>query len=202
MAQVLEYQQNARKVFCRCDRGDLQSGKQQTRPRPHATTAAWPPNRRLTGQNAGSTLAHVSPNNPNPALSISTALAPAAGSGIGRMLFTQLLEDSEFVGEMKAAVMKGLRAQHTFRDRKSGEIITADDPRTMIATVAMILAQAEGDPIKRVIHQHIGAPGAVDVQQELRDSDALRQAVRRELEKAEFRGRHGRREDLDIVDVA
>lgn len=120
---------------------------------------------------------------------LQAALAPAAGKGIGKMLFSMLLSDPEFVAEMKTAVMKGLRAQHTFRDRKTGEIITADDPRTMVATVAMILAQAEGEPIKRVIHQHIGAPGAVDVEGELQDSPALRAAVQRLLDKASFRTR-------------
>ena len=48
----------------------------------------------------------------------------------------------------------------------------------------------EGDPVKRIIHQHLGGAGAVDPLAALRESPELRQAAKRMLEKAEFRTRH------------
>lgn len=113
------------------------------------------------------------------------ALAPAAGAGIGRMLFDLLLADPEFLPAMKEAAIGGLRAVQTFRDRQSGELVRQPDFKTRIQALSMLLAQAEGDPIKRVIHQHLGAEGQLDVFAAMKESPALREAVRRELDKAE-----------------
>jgi hypothetical protein len=56
-----------------------------------------------------------------------------------------------------------------------------------------LLAHMEGEPVKRIIHQHLGADGKLDIRGALQDSPELASAVAAELEKA--RWRHSGRQD-------
>lgn len=114
-------------------------------------------------------------------------LAPAAGAGIGRMLFDLLLADPEFLPLLKGAAIGGLQAFHAFRDKQTGEIVREPDHRTRLQSLTLLLAQAEGEPIKRVIHQHLGASGQLDVLGAMQESPALLAAVEREVAKAKWK---------------
>jgi len=112
-------------------------------------------------------------------------LAPASGAGIGKVFAEGLIADPSFKKELIAVAMRGLRAQTPRRwDKDLREWVQDDDMRVQIQTLALILAHMEGEPIKRVVHQHLGAP-AMDPFQTMQDSPAAREAMRRLLDKAE-----------------
>jgi hypothetical protein len=116
-------------------------------------------------------------------------LAPAAGAGIGKILADRLLADPTFVDAMVSAVLNGLKATRSFWQGKgeSAQLVTEADSKTQLQAFALIIAHMEGEPIKRIIHQHLGADGSVDPLAALRESPALREAARRLLEKADWR---------------
>lgn len=120
------------------------------------------------------------------------ALAPAAGAGVGKLLADALLADPDFLPSMKSAVMNGLKAQRSWWDRNQNRSVSEPDGRVQIQTLSLMLAHMEGEPVKRVIHQHLGPEGGVDVLGALRDSPALQTAMERALEKARFRDRPNR----------
>ena len=113
-------------------------------------------------------------------------LAPASGAGIGKILADTLLADKDFVPAMVAAAKEGLQANRSFWSKDAG-LVTEPDTRVRIQTLALLLAHMEGEPVKRIIHQHLGGTGTVDPLAALRESDALRDAARAMLEKAEWR---------------
>lgn len=122
-------------------------------------------------------------------------LAPAAGAGIGKVLAERLLADPEFVPAMLAAAKNGLIATRSYYEGKgeSRELITEPDFKTQLQAFALLLAHMEGEPIKRIIHQHLGTGKTVDPLDALRDSPALREAAGKLLEKAKWHesGRNG-----------
>jgi len=118
------------------------------------------------------------------------SLAPAAGAGIGKLLADSLLADPEFVPLMKEAAMGGLKAERSFWDKNSGGIISEPDHRVQIQALALLLAHMEGEPVKRIIHQHLGGDGQIDLGAALRDSPALQAAIERQLENARFKDRN------------
>lgn len=132
------------------------------------------------------------------------SLAPAAGSGIGKLLADALLKSPDFVDEMRDVILRGLRAEMPSRwDPASKQWAEAQpDCRTQIQTLSLVLAHMEGEPIKRIIHQHIGDGKAVDPLAALQESPALRDAARRLLEKSEFRTRHTKKAAETVLDVA
>lgn len=115
-------------------------------------------------------------------------LAPAAGTGIGKLLFDALLADPEFIPALTEAVLGGLKACNYFYAKGTGKVEATPDCKTRIHAATMILANAEGEPIKRVIHQHLGAGGALDIVGALRESPAVMAALERELDKAKWKG--------------
>ncbi len=120
-----------------------------------------------------------------------TQLAPAAGAGIGKLLADALLKQPNFVETLTGVAMRGLEARTVPRwDMAAKEWTDAPDYKTQIQTLALLLAHMEGEPIKRVIHQHLGGTGAVDPLAALQASPALREAARRILDKSEFRTRN------------
>ncbi len=114
-------------------------------------------------------------------------LAPASGSGIGKILADALLADPDFVPAMIAAAKGGLNANRSFYDKAAGGVITEPDERVRIQTLALLLAHMEGEPIKRIIHQHLGGAGEVNPLAALKESPALRESARRMLENAEWK---------------
>ena len=113
-------------------------------------------------------------------------LAPAAGAGIGKILADRLLAEPDFVESMIAAVKNGLKATRSFYVKGDG-MQTEPDSKTQLQAFALVMAHMEGEPVKRIIHQHLGGAGTVDPLAALRESDALRDAARAMLEKAEWR---------------
>ena len=129
-------------------------------------------------------------------------LAPAAGAGLGKILFDRLLADPEIPELLVDAVRCGLKAMTQRRwDPQAKEWVADADAKTRVQTVVMLLAQAEGEPVKRIIHQHLGAGGQLDVLGALRESPALLAAAEREIEKAKWRasGRNGKAKKAEPV---
>lgn len=118
-----------------------------------------------------------------------TALAPAAGAGIGKILADALLADPDFVPLMIAAAKGGLKATRSFwvGRGQDGHLERENDHKTQVQTFALLLAHMEGEPIKRIIHQHLGAGGAIDPLAALQESPALLEQAERLIEKAKWR---------------
>ncbi len=122
-----------------------------------------------------------------------TQLAPAAGHGVGKLLAEALLKQPGFVQTLADVAMRGLDARTVPRwDMAAKEWTDAPDYKTQIQTLALLLAHMEGEPIKRIIHQHLGGAGPVDPLAALQASPALRDAARRLLDKSEFRTRNAK----------
>lgn len=132
-------------------------------------------------------------------------LAPAAGAGIGKVFAERLIADPEFEESLVAAAKDGLRATRSFWCGKggSGYLETEPDFRVRIQTLALVLAHMEGEPIKRIIHQHLGAGGTVDPLAALQDSPALLEQAARLVEKASWRksGRNRKQADPAAIEV-
>ena len=114
------------------------------------------------------------------------SLAPAAGSGIVKLLADALLARPNFIGELVEVIESGFHAAKRFWDPETKTWIQEPDVRTRIATLTLVLAHMEGEPIRKIIHQHIGAGGGIDPLVSLRESPATRDAMRRMLEQAEW----------------
>ncbi len=140
-------------------------------------------------------------------------LAPAAGAGIGKALADELLSRPGMIKLMADVAEGGLKATTPRRwDKNADEWVSDPDFRVQTQTLFMLVAHMEGEPIKRIIHQHLGGNGNVDPLAALKDSPALRDAARRMLEKSEHHtlspsGRSKReqraaeRADADAVEV-
>ncbi len=132
------------------------------------------------------------------------SLAPAAGSGIGKLLAEKLLSRPDFVEHMVDAVMNGLTATRSFwvkgADGKS-ELVTEADSKVQLQAFALVLAHMEGEPIKRIIHEHIDAK--VDPLAVLHDSPSTVEAMERLLAKAKWRdsGRNTKKAEPAVLDV-
>lgn len=110
-------------------------------------------------------------------------LAPAAGSGIGRLLADALLAREDFIPSLVNALVGALHAQTYIRDGKNVRVIP--DCRTQLAAVVATLSHMEGDPIKRIIHQHLGNEQKLDLVAAFRESPALLESAKRVIANAE-----------------
>ncbi len=128
-------------------------------------------------------------------------LAPAAGSGIGKLVFDALLAEPDFIPLMVQAAMGGLRATTSFYNPATREVIEKVDFKTRLQAWLALTAHAEGEPVKRIIHQHLGAGGQLDIMGALRESPALLAAAKAEIEKAEFRDRHKKAKQAAPLDL-
>lgn len=115
------------------------------------------------------------------------ALAPAAGAGVGKMLADLLLSDPDFVPLMRRTAIDCLNAMSPRRWDKEQGWISDPDYRIRAQMFFGLMAHMEGEPVKRIIHQHLGQDGKLDVAGALRDSPELAAAVRREVDKVEWR---------------
>ena len=115
------------------------------------------------------------------------SLAPAAGSGIGKLVFDALLAHPDFIPSMVAAAMGGLKATTSFYNPATREVIEKVDFKTRLQAWLALTAHAEGEPVKRIIHQHLAAGGKLDLREALTQSPELAEAVERELQKANWR---------------
>lgn len=112
-------------------------------------------------------------------------LAPAAGSGIGKALADALTADPEFLPLLIEAAKDGLKAERSFWGGK--ELYREPDTRSRIQTLALVLAHMEGEPVKRIIHQHVGDGKPVDPIRALAESPAMRDELRKLLQKSEWK---------------
>lgn len=116
------------------------------------------------------------------------SLSPAAGSGIGKMLADSLLAHPGFIDLMQQTALDCLHAMAPRRyDKDTGKWIADPDFRIRSQMFFGLLAHMEGEPIKRIIHQHLGGNGSVDPLGALQESPALREAAKAMLEKAEWK---------------
>ena len=134
-------------------------------------------------------------------------LAPAAGAGIGQKIAQVLLADPSFISTMAEVARAGLKATTRRWDPNAKEWIVEPDFRNQQTMFFGLLAHMEGEPIKRIVHQHLDGRGesAEGIESALRDSPALQSAMERALEKARFRERPGRgrkaEKTVDAVEV-
>lgn len=113
-------------------------------------------------------------------------LAPASGAGIGKILADKLLANDDFIPSLESAMLGGLKATRSFWTKDAG-LVTEPDFRVQVQTAALLLAHMEGEPVKRIIHQHLGGEGKIDVLSALQESPALLEAAAKMVEKANFR---------------
>lgn len=129
-----------------------------------------------------------------------SALAPAAGAGVGKLVAEKLLSDPEFIPLMIKAAKGGLEASRSFYDKGAGGCVTEPDYRVRVQTLALLLAHMEGEPIKRVIHEiRKGVGGAPD--EMLAESPAAIEAAKRMIAGAEARRRKAGLKKAEVVDV-
>ena len=114
-------------------------------------------------------------------------LAPAAGVGVGKAVADDLLARPGFAKRLADALERGLSATRRTWDSGSKQWVEEPDTRSQLQAAFGIMAHMEGEPVKRIIHQHLGGAGTVDPLGALRESEALRDAAKAMLEKAEWR---------------
>jgi hypothetical protein len=114
-------------------------------------------------------------------------LAPAAGQGIGRKLADVLLAEPKFIPLLGAAFLDALQAEQFFYDKHAKEWHGEPDFKTRLAAAMGVLAQMEGEPVKRIIHQHLDASGLAEeaLEQAAETSPALRRRLERIVQRAE-----------------
>jgi hypothetical protein len=114
-------------------------------------------------------------------------LAPAAGAGVGKAIAKELLSREGFAQRLADALDNALTATRRSWDAGSKQWITEPDTRSQLQAAFGIMAHMEGEPVKRIIHQHLGGEGKVDPLGALQESPELREAARKMLEKSEWR---------------
>lgn len=120
-------------------------------------------------------------------MSTEAQLAPAAGAGIGKILADRLLALPDFVEKMQAVAIRCLSATQKRWIKETNTTVEEPDLKIQSTMFFGLLAHMEGEPIKRIIHQHLGAGKEIDPLAALQESPALREAAKAMLEKAEWR---------------
>ncbi len=126
-------------------------------------------------------------------------LAPGAGSGMGKQVADDLLARPGFVKKLADALERGLGAKRSHwvsTGKGEGHWEEEEDTRSQLQAAFGIMAHMEGEPVKRVIHQHLGGAGTVDPLNAMADSPELLAAARRMLEQAERKARKAAAVDL------
>ncbi len=127
-----------------------------------------------------------------------TQLAPASGAGIGKAVAENLLARAGFIEVMSDALYNALTATRRTWDSGAKQWVEEPDTRSQLQAFFGIIAHMEGEPVKRVIHQHT-TNGMVDPLAALQGSPAAREAMQRLLDKAAHRdlkpARHSKQAD-------
>lgn len=128
-------------------------------------------------------------------------LAPAAGSGVGKVIADSLIKQPDFLADMIQSARDGLRAMSPRRWDKDTETWIQDpDYRVRVQTFFGLLAHMEGDPVKRIIHEvRKGAGGSPD--ELLAESPAAIEAAKRIVAGAEARRRKAGLKKAEPVEV-
>lgn len=131
-------------------------------------------------------------------------LAPAAGAGIGKIVADELLARN--IGKKLAdALERGLTAttkRWVQTGKGEGYMDEQPDTRSQLQAAMGIMAHMEGEPVKRIIHQHLGEGGKLDVGGALAESPELAAAVERELQKSKWKhsGRQAYKKPAKVVE--
>lgn len=116
-------------------------------------------------------------------------LAPAAGTGIGKVVADELL--ARDIGKKLADTLeRGLTAttkRWVQTGKGEGYMDEQPDTRSQLQAALGIMAHMVGEPIKRILHHHTGAGGKLDLAGALQESPELAQAVEKELQKARWK---------------
>jgi NAD(P)-dependent dehydrogenase (short-subunit alcohol dehydrogenase family) len=114
-----------------------------------------------------------------------SALAPAAGSGIGAQIAAGFLARGDWLALCIDALVAALQANCKVYDKANNCLVTYPDGRTRLEAVHKIWSHLEGEPVKRIIHEVRRGRDAESLQDELTRSPALREAAREMLDAAE-----------------
>ena len=128
------------------------------------------------------------------------SLAPAAGAGIGRQMFAELLARPNFAAELAQAAVDGLNAMTPPRwDPAAQDWTSSPDYRVRTTTLFALLAQAEGAPIKRSVQQVITGPVSTDdIERQLEANPAARAAMLKLIQDADYKAKHGKRRPVRL----
>lgn len=118
-------------------------------------------------------------------------LAPAAGAGIGKLIAENLLARPGFIEAMSDVIEGAIHATARHWDREKREFVIEPDWKTRLAAFFGAMAHMEGEPIKRILHQHMG-PAGIDPLAAL-ENPAVREAMQAQLDKFNFRSTPGER---------
>lgn len=129
-------------------------------------------------------------------------LTPGAGQGIGKLIFDRILQERpEFISLMVDTAIDGLKAMSPRRwDKDTQQWLQDPDYRVRMQTWFGLLANAEGEPIKRIVHE-IRKSG-IDPLEAL-DSPAAVQAAERMVAgaRAKLRRKGVGMKAAEVVDV-
>jgi hypothetical protein len=122
------------------------------------------------------------------------ALAPAAGTGIGKELAARLLKREDFMRLLEDAAVAALTAMQNPRWNPVAKQWEPSQPdaKTRLGALLGLMAQLEGEPVRRIVHQHLGGGGVLDLHTVLKDSPELREVLARELQNAKGPGERSR----------
>ena len=126
-------------------------------------------------------------------------LAPAAGNGMGKQVAARLLARADWLDLFENAIVGALTATNRYYDKTHNEWVIYPDGKTRLAAVLGIWSHLEGDPVKRVIHQHLGPGGpSNDLAAALIDSPELLQAIEQTIAEAK---RAASARPVELVDL-
>jgi len=114
-----------------------------------------------------------------------SALAPAAGTGIGAQIAAGFLARGDWLALCVDALVAALQANCKVYDKANNCLVTYPDGRTRLEAVHKIWSHLEGEPVKRIIHEVRRGRDAESLQDDLARSPALREAAAEMLAAAE-----------------
>ena len=91
---------------------------------------------------------------------------------------------------MEEVIVRGFNATKRLWDAGSKQWVEEPDMRSQLQTLFGVLAHMEGEPIKRIVHEHLNRGNGVDLTEILRNNPDLAAEARRQLDKAAFRTRN------------
>jgi hypothetical protein len=113
-------------------------------------------------------------------------LAPGAGTGIGKKLAERFLDRPDCIQLLENAFVGALKADLRYYDKDAKKMVIYPDGKTRLNAAMGLLAQLEGEPVRRIVHQVInGSANQAGLMDELAHSPALRSAMRKTIDEAE-----------------
>jgi len=110
------------------------------------------------------------------------SLAAGAGAGLVKLVADDLLARVGFARRVADSLERALDATRRTWDSGTKQWIDEPDSRTQLQAVFGIFAHFEGEPIKRVIHEHLGQGHLQEALEEM--PPAMLEAMQRRIEFA------------------